>query len=397
MDAEEYIAMASTTWVGTTSDASLNSNWSNGVADDRMVDGGTDVKIGNTAANSLTNFGSMRAFQTLTTTDIFSDAETVTIDSKVYTFQTVLTDVDGHVLIGASTSATLDNLVSAITLGSGSGSTYAASTTAHSTCTGWKPTAATFRAVALDAGTGGNAITVSEACANASWGAGTLANGAATGAVINNIWIDRFIGDINASGSEAQITFNKLYHNGSGTLYLDNQSCNRIIIDSPNYALAASIILTGDVANSIEIVRGRTTINWNGIVSGNPTEVWVADYYGSTENLNITGSGTVALLTVSAGYVTTNGPNVTAYVLGGGEAVHSAGTIGTIDSSGRFQLDSTGTVTAARIQNGILDLNRTTAVKTITTVWKSKNAAFYYEKDRDSITLIRTIGEMGEF
>jgi hypothetical protein len=55
--------------------------------------------------------------------------QTVTIGSKVYTFQTVLTSVDGNVFIGASLTATLANLLNAINLGAGSGTAYAAATT----------------------------------------------------------------------------------------------------------------------------------------------------------------------------------------------------------------------------------------------------------------------------
>jgi hypothetical protein len=47
--------------------------------------------------------------------------QTVTIGSKVYTFQTVLTSVDGNVFIGASLTATRANLLNALNLGAGSG------------------------------------------------------------------------------------------------------------------------------------------------------------------------------------------------------------------------------------------------------------------------------------
>lgn len=57
--------------------------------------------------------------------------ETITIGSKVYTFQTVLTNVDGNVLIGADASESLDNWAAAMNLSAGAGSTYAAATTAH--------------------------------------------------------------------------------------------------------------------------------------------------------------------------------------------------------------------------------------------------------------------------
>lgn len=52
-------------------------------------------------------------------------------EEKVYTFQTVLTDVDGHVLIGADEEDTLLNLTAAINGDTGGGTIYADSTTPH--------------------------------------------------------------------------------------------------------------------------------------------------------------------------------------------------------------------------------------------------------------------------
>lgn len=55
---------------------------------------------------------------------------TVTIGSKVYVFETTLTNVDGHVKIGTNISATLTNLIHAINgVGGVSGTDYAAITT----------------------------------------------------------------------------------------------------------------------------------------------------------------------------------------------------------------------------------------------------------------------------
>ena len=60
-----------------------------------------------------------------------SNTNTVVIGTKTYTFQTSLTDVDGNVLIGASASDSIDNLIAAINLAAGAGSTYATSMTAQ--------------------------------------------------------------------------------------------------------------------------------------------------------------------------------------------------------------------------------------------------------------------------
>lgn len=64
-----------------------------------------------------------------------ADATTLTFGltgfTKVYTFQTVLTNVDGHVLRGADATASILNLKNAMILGAGSGTTYAAATTVN--------------------------------------------------------------------------------------------------------------------------------------------------------------------------------------------------------------------------------------------------------------------------
>ena len=62
-----------------------------------------------------------------------SDGDTITIDTKVYTFQTVLTDVDGNVQIGAVQQDSITSLFHAINLTGTPGVDYAASTTAHPT------------------------------------------------------------------------------------------------------------------------------------------------------------------------------------------------------------------------------------------------------------------------
>src|SRR5437879_98291 len=63
---------------------------------------------------------------TLTATGQPANAQTVKIGGKTYTFQTVLTNVDGNVFIGATLTITLANLLAALNLGAGSGTAYAA-------------------------------------------------------------------------------------------------------------------------------------------------------------------------------------------------------------------------------------------------------------------------------
>lgn len=128
--------------------------------------------------NDATPPAAAYASETLTLTGQPLDTETVTIGTKTYTFQATLTDVDGNVLIGATASDSLDNLIAAITLGAGAGSTYAASTTLHPTATAAAGAGDTMDATAKKAGTAGNSIATTETLTNGSWGAATMSGGA---------------------------------------------------------------------------------------------------------------------------------------------------------------------------------------------------------------------------
>lgn len=115
----------------------------------------------------------------LTLTANAANLETVTIDTKVYTFQTGLTNVDGNVFIGATASDSIDNLIAAINLGVGAGFLYATATTLHPTVKAAAGLGDTVDATAKVRGTGGNSIATTEGLANGSWGNATLSGGAA--------------------------------------------------------------------------------------------------------------------------------------------------------------------------------------------------------------------------
>lgn len=113
---------------------------------------------------------------TLTFTGQPADNDTVTIGTKTYTFQTVLTNVDGNIFIGATLAATIANFEAAIELGAGSGTAYAAATTLNTQVTATAG-ATTLVITAKESGTGGNSIGTTETSANASWGGATMSGG----------------------------------------------------------------------------------------------------------------------------------------------------------------------------------------------------------------------------
>lgn len=113
----------------------------------------SEAVIGQTDATAI------KAQNILTMTAAPHDGDTVTLDVKVYTFQTMLTNVDGHILIGATRQLTLLNLLHAVNNSGGvSGTDYAAATTASPTVFGLASDNTTFTAQARTAGSAGNAI-----------------------------------------------------------------------------------------------------------------------------------------------------------------------------------------------------------------------------------------------
>lgn len=145
---------------------------------------------GTTDSKSL---GGVRATGVLTsdTTNV-ANLATVTIGTKVYTFETSLTNVDGHVLIGADASASLDNLVAAINLAAGAGTTYATLTIANtSAVTAVKTSATVVTITSVQSGTSANAFATTETSTHLSWGAalmtgGTDSTAASTSPVVNS-------------------------------------------------------------------------------------------------------------------------------------------------------------------------------------------------------------------
>lgn len=105
--------------------------------------------------------------------------DTVTFDGNTYTFKTVFVNTAGFVLIGASVSATIDNLVSAIVGGAGSGTVYGAGTVASANASAANIGNGQMLATANAQGTSGNSIGTTKSAANLSWTGTTLSGGLA--------------------------------------------------------------------------------------------------------------------------------------------------------------------------------------------------------------------------
>lgn len=118
--------------------------------------------------------GAVAAQGTLTATAQPGNLDTVTVDAKVYTFQTALLNVDGNVQIGADLATSLSNLANAVDLVGTPGTDYALATTIHPTVRA-DATATTVLFTAKTASAAANAFAFSETGATLSVdGGGTL-------------------------------------------------------------------------------------------------------------------------------------------------------------------------------------------------------------------------------
>ncbi len=137
---------------------------------------------------------------TLTLTGNANNNETVLVNNKTYTFQTVLTDVDGNVFIGATPGDTVLNLIGAITLTGGPGTQYALSMTINSDMTaGLGPTANDLVASGrLGEGFAGNGKPLEETMLAGSWNSPVSIDGIGQ----TSTFVEMFISNIDQIGAE---------------------------------------------------------------------------------------------------------------------------------------------------------------------------------------------------
>lgn len=113
-----------------------------------------------------------------TATANLSNSDTITIGSKVYTFQTSLAAGDGHIFIGANLTATLANLVKAIMLTGVAGTDYGVGTVADINVSATSD-ATHVNLTARVGGTVGNSIATTDTSTNGSFANSTLLGGVA--------------------------------------------------------------------------------------------------------------------------------------------------------------------------------------------------------------------------
>ncbi len=165
------------------------------------------------------------------------------------------------VLIGASASASIDNLIAAINKAAGEGTTYGTGTLAHPDGTAAIGAGDTMGFTAAAIGDAGNLIETTTTVTGASWGAGTLANGddadtandVLIGALATDT-IDNLILAINA-GAGAGVNY--------GTATTINADVTAAIGDGDTMGATAKV--KGVVGNAIPKSEDNANMDWDGV------------------------------------------------------------------------------------------------------------------------------------
>lgn len=246
------------------------------------VDG--SIKVDLTVQNTGVAQRAVLASGVLTSSVNYADTDTVTVGGRVYTFQTVLTAVDGHVLIGANEAASILNLVHAINNSGGvNGTDYRVTAAdpnvtavagAHTATVTAKPslTAAQANAIAT--------LSTMHSPGDGTWGAATLTGGVDTTNKMSSLAI-AMASALNASASGIA---GASWNNGTHTLTVAAASDNlgdhlfRVFVTPPDTDYREP--------NGVGVSNGTTVPGFVGVITDGGaagaalTVAFAADTYG---------------------------------------------------------------------------------------------------------------------
>lgn len=187
--------------------------------------------------------------------------DTVTIGTTTYTFKTALTGAANEVFIGASVSASLSNLASAVNGTAGAGVAYGVGTVANADATAVAG-ASTVTFTAKIAGTGGNAIVSTEVSANMGFSSGvTFAGGAGSAGLTTAAAAQAALVTINSAIQSVANTRGNL---GAAINRLQS-AANVINNQTQNLTSAEDGIRAADIAQEVANLTKFSILNQTGI------------------------------------------------------------------------------------------------------------------------------------
>lgn len=156
---------------------------------------------------------------TLTLSGQPGNGETVVIRNRTYTFETAFSDTADYVLIGATASDSIDNLIAAINNAAGEGTTYGTGTVVHADVTAAAGAGDTMDITAKTAGFNGLYVNTSDTLASGSWGDTTMSHDG--GSLLAELDIrDKYDGDIGSDGSRLNLSATDFrIRSRAGTVY----------------------------------------------------------------------------------------------------------------------------------------------------------------------------------
>lgn len=190
------------------------------------------------------------------------DGDTVIMGSQTYTFKTALSTeptVPNEILIEATVTLTIDNLIAAVDDGAGEGTKYSIDTVSQGMVTCTKPSADTFLVTYDSVGFLGNDYDTAGTLTHATWGAATLAGGIDAQAA-NDVLI----------GADAQASIDNLVlaitagvdtsKYGTGTTA--NSLATAVKTDAST--MTATNLIKGAIGNSTAIAETLADGSWAG-------------------------------------------------------------------------------------------------------------------------------------
>lgn len=170
------------------------------------------------------------------------------------------------VLMGANAEAAIDNLVLAITAGTGAGTNYGTGTTANTQATAVKATAATMTATAITPGAAGNSIVTTETSSNITWGNTTLLNG-------HDMTANDVLIDVSAATTLDNLKSAINATAGVGIKYATGTTANATVVATDNADTTQKIIARtpGTAANTAATTTTSSTLSWPDTTLGGGT------------------------------------------------------------------------------------------------------------------------------